>query len=482
MSTFLKISTVVLIIIFGLGSAVFYGLMPPDLAVSPQIKWVISDVTVVNPSISRVEHQTLIIEGGRIKEIRDHADTDPKSICKGCTVIPGLIDAHVHTPPSVVVGNQELFALMYLAHGVTSVRDVGQSEPGVKDFSQDLNQGNLVGPHMYRCGPVLEGNPPAWPVARIITNGEEGQKAVEELAADDVDCIKIYNEIDAEAYKKISETAKRYNIPVIGHVPHSVRLSGVSDFEAQHMTGVPYLTRKRPPLGWDIADEDIAAMSDQELDEALNVAKQRNISFTPTLANFRLRLIASDPIVYPPTPATKVMPDFWLNSWGLVAGFPKTTREIELKLQALEPMRAIVRAANAKHIDILAGTDTLMPFVVPGDALLLEIDELKLALGRDDLALRSATSVNGNHIDPNNIGSIAVGMRADLLLLPQDPSVDVKHLRDWSFVMTKGRLYERAQLDQWIEDYRHHFHGDFYQFVLGGLIDLIMDQFSHNEA
>jgi hypothetical protein len=82
-------------------------------------------------------------------------------------------------------------------------------------------------------------------------------------------------------------------------------------------------------------------------------------------------------------------------------------------------------------------------------------------------------TVNSRHIDPKNIGVIAVGIQADLLLLPQDPSEDVSRLRNWSYIMTKERLYERAQLDQWIEDYRNHFHGGFYQFILGGLLTLL---------
>ena len=79
--------------------------------------------------------------------------------------------------------------------------------------------------------------------------------------------------------------------------------------------------------------------------------------------------------------------------------------------------RDVVRKARTKSIDVLAGSDTLMPWTVPGDALLREIDELAEAFGENDAALTSATAVNGAHFDRTNIGKIAPGMRADLLVL-----------------------------------------------------------------
>ncbi|MEQ8950845.1 amidohydrolase family protein, partial [Parvibaculum sp.] len=138
-------------ILAGIAAAVlllWWAVLPPRLNAVAQQDLILSGVTVVNPGTKRLTGQTIVIRQGRIEAIRPIAANDPEPICEGCFAMPGLIDAHVHTPPSFIAGNQRLFALMYLRYGVTSVRDVGQSEAGIADFAAALNAGAIAGPHM----------------------------------------------------------------------------------------------------------------------------------------------------------------------------------------------------------------------------------------------------------------------------------------------------------------------------------------------
>lgn len=451
---------------------------PRELAVPPQHDLIISGITVINPGLNRSEDFSIVIRDGIIREVRPRTSTDPEPICRNCYAVPGLIDAHVHTPPRIAIGNQELFALLYLAYGVTSVRDVGASEDSVADLANRLNAGDLVGPRMFRCGPVLDGDPPGWPIARVIRSAQDGISAVRELANDGVDCIKVYNEIGQEAFEGISKTAREYDLPLVGHVPHAVGLERVFDFEAQHLTGLPYLSRPRPPIGWDIRNEDVLALSDAEIDRALEVALHNRIAFTPTLANFRLRLIASDPERFAPTEGARFLPDYWARVWNLIAGHPTTEREIELQLEALPAMRSIVRRAGERGIDILAGTDTLMPWVVPGEALHLELAELREALGSVEAALASATTINGRHIARGRIGVIAPDAFADILLLRGDPMVELSALREWQILIANGRRYDRSLLDEWRAEYQRHFHNWFQRAVMGPIAAIATGLFS----
>jgi hypothetical protein len=86
------------------------------------------------------------------------------------------------------------------------------------------------------------------------------------------------------------------------------------------MTGVPYRSRPRPPFGWDIRDEDVLSLNDDEIEHALDVAQRQRLSFTPTLANFSLRLSASDPERFPPSEASQVLHEYWADAWDLVVG------------------------------------------------------------------------------------------------------------------------------------------------------------------
>lgn len=460
-------------------AAGIWALEPPAIGVPPRRDMVISGVTVINPGAGRLFDQTIVVHDGRIISVRGRRKDDPAPICPRCFAIPGLIDAHVHTPPRIAIGNQRLFALMYLAYGVTSVRDMGQSEPSVADLAADLNSGRIAGPHMYRCGPVLDGNPPGWPSALEVTTPQQGRAAVRNLAAQGVDCIKVYNEVDRATYDAIAAEAARYGLPMLDHVPFAVTLRGLHDFEAQHLTGFPYLTRPRPAHGIDVRGEDLLAMSSPEIDGVLNLVVANRIALLPTLMNPPLRLIASDPHRFPPTPGPRFLPDFWGPAWNLIAGHPDTPQQIAVLLAALPRSQEIVARAHRRGIDVLAGTDTLMPWIVPGEALHLEIARLADAFGSKEAALAAATTVNGQHIAQGQIGVIAPGARADILLLSADPTMDLDVLFHWRIEIADGRRYDRAMVDRWLETYRRHFHSWFYNLVMNTIISAATQAFRH---
>lgn len=460
--------------------ALLLALQPPRVAVAPQADYVIADVTVYNPGAEPIPAQTIEVRGGRITAIRPRAPGDPEPTCRGCVAMPGLIDAHVHTPPRVVIGHQKLFALMYLAYGVTSVRDTGQSEPSVAALARDLNAGRIAGPHLYRCGPVLDGDPPAWPIATVVRTSNEGARAVARLADDGVDCIKVYNTMSAEVFVAVAAAAAERDTPLIGHVPHHMSFRDLYDFEVQHATGVPYLEIEPPYGKADYRDEDLLAMTDAALGEVLDLAEAHRVSFTPTLANHDLRLTSSDPTRFPPTDGAAHLPAFWERAWPLVAGRPGTPEAVDLHIRARAPFRGYVRDAHARGLDVLAGTDTLMPWVVPGEALHLEIAALAETFDDADAALAAATVVNARHIDAGEIGVLAPGARADILLLPGDPRADLAVLRDWRFVMVDGRLYDRASIDAALDRYDRHFHGALYGGVMDTLVDFAIGGYAHN--
>jgi hypothetical protein len=452
------------LVLVACGSALALGLNPPGINVPAQKDVVISGVTVLNPGVSRTENQTIVVRGGKIVEVRARAANDPPPICEGCIAMPGLIDAHVHSPPRLAFGNQELFSLLYIAYGVTSVRDVGAIDGSVGNLVTRTNSGRLVGPHMYWCGPVLESPPLSFGAARSVVTEQEGRAAVLELAAQGVDCIKVYNNLAPEAYRGIRAAAAESKLPVIGHVPHRVGLSNVQDFESQHLTGVPYVAGGAPPVNGDFRDSDWLSMTEGQIDAALITARDRNISFLPTLANGRVRLTASDPQRFPPTPGARHLPEVWFEAWSsqsTIASHP-TGDGIVRREERLPRFSHVTGKARALGIDILAGTDTLMPYVVPGESLHLEIAELADAFGDNEAALAAATTVNGRHIDSGIIGVIAAGARADILLLPADPVARLSALMDWRIVFASGRRYDRADIDSAVERYDRHFRSPFY--------------------
>jgi hypothetical protein len=470
MRRFFTIAGATVLAMGALAGAVYRSLHPRSLPVPPVRALEISDVRVYRPGIGVVPHQTIEIIDGRIAAIRSASAGDAPPVCRDCVVMPGLIDAHVHWPPRIAIGNQPLFALLFLHAGVTTVRDVGESDGSIAALAGRLNRGQLVGPRVVRCGPVLDGPDASWGNARVLTTDAEARRVVDSLALTGVECVKVYNELSPEAYAGVRAAAAMHGLRVMGHIPHSLGLQRVQEFEAQHLTGVPYAVHGRAPSRSDFRDADFVELDEVAIDTAVALHVRNGIAVLPTLANARLRLVASDSLRFPPPAGAKNLPRFWGPAWnsGSVASHPEGAMAIGERQGRLTVGQRITRRLYDAGVPILAGTDVTMPWVVPGESLLLELEELSVALGGPDRALTAATIVNARALGDSARGTIIVGGPADLLLLPRDPSTDLSALRDWRMVLVAGRRYDRARVDEWVAQYRAHFRGGWY----GGVMDL----------
>jgi hypothetical protein len=442
---------------------------------------VIANVTIYNPGEPILPKQTIIVRDGVIVDIRPSVASDGPALCDNCFVMPGLIDAHVHTPPKLAVGNQKLFSLLYLKYGVTSVRDLGQIDDSTPVLAADLNGGKIAGPRMYRCGRILDGDPPTVPGSRAVVTREAGIEAVRGAAKDGVDCIKVYTYLPADAFEGIALEAARLNLPLIGHTPHAVKLSKVQNFESQHFTGIPYIFRQ-PTTGWDYKATDLLDMDDTEIADVVEIMRAGNISFLPTSANARARLTVADPERFPPTLGLGHLPELWRLAWPHIVSHAQTEQEIETELQSLQKAQKFIRMAREGGVDVLAGSDVLMPYVIPGESLHLQIKMLADAFADPEAALMAATKVNGEHIDPGKVGRIIRGAHADILILKNDPRETLDAAQDWQHLLVGGRLYARQEIDAAVEKYDRHFNSRFYSSVMNTAYSLLMSEQGHGSG
>lgn len=474
--------TASLLAVFALASlGTYWALLPPAVPVPAPTDRMISDVTVLNPGQPAKLHQTIIIKDGLISDIRDKRGDDEPPICSGCLVMPGLIDAHIHTPPAIALGNQRLFSLLYLKYGVTSVRDVGQLDDSVAKLAHRIDRGTVAGPRMYRCGPALDGDPPSFTGAEAILTAEGGAERVRKLADAGVDCIKVYDTVPRESLIGIQSSAAELGLPLIGHTPHSVKLSELENFELQHFTGVSYL-HSPPPESASYRSEDIQAMSPDEIAELIAVMKRNKISILPTLSNLMARLTASDQGRFPATPGMAHLPQIWEIAWPNIVSHPQNETEIKIEVDVFPKLLELVKLAREADVDVLAGSDVIMPWVVPGESMHIELKHLAQAFGDNDQAIRSATAVNGRHIDEGKIGTLSVGAFADMLILQSDPRQDLGALLDWQFLAVGGRLYTRDEIDAALERYDQHFQGRFYKTIMGGAYSWLAADYAHQSG
>ena len=104
----------------------------------------------------------------------------------GKYLIPGLWDMHAHTAgPS--------FLPLYLANGVTGVRDMHALDPdAIFGLREQVQEGKQPGPRMVAAGPLVDGPKPLVPGSLVAANAEEGREAVRKLKKTGADFVKVY--------------------------------------------------------------------------------------------------------------------------------------------------------------------------------------------------------------------------------------------------------------------------------------------------
>lgn len=411
--------------------ALALALRPPSVPVPPRGA-TLAGVTLVQPGSGAVPDRTLRVEGGHIAAIAPAGPEAEGAPFAGAYVLPGLVDLHVHHPPALAVGERELFAALFLRHGVTTVRDVGGAWPGsLRRHAARIREGAFPGPRMRMCGPFLDGDPPVWPTARVLHDAEEAREAVQDLRREGFDCAKLYNGLTPPVVVALQEAAAEAGLPLVAHVPWTVRLEEMRDAEVQHGMG---LTEERI----DPTAREIAAY--------VRTSRQRRLRHTPTLVAFARAARLGDPTARI-SPAARLLPRYHRNTLWSPARNPLARFQHR---KAEERVRALSRLVAALHrggVPVLAGTDTLNPGVAPGASLHEELRLLADAgLGATG-AWQTATTGAGEALGIPGLGRLRVGAPADLLVFRRDPSRDLDALDSLVAVVADGRLYRSEELE-----------------------------------
>ncbi len=180
------------------------------------------DVSVVpmdRPQI--LPHHDVLVDDGRIVALQPTgALAAPAGLLRvdgqGKYLLPGLADMHVHFPEGA-------FDLLFLAHGVTTVRNMwGRPETVVRRAA--IAEGRLRSPHLFTCGPIVDGTPPVWPGSVVVETAEAAERVVAEHVATGYDFLKIYDNLSPLVYDTLLGAAHQQSLRVVGHVPCRVPL------------------------------------------------------------------------------------------------------------------------------------------------------------------------------------------------------------------------------------------------------------------
>jgi imidazolonepropionase-like amidohydrolase len=363
---------------------------------------------------------------------------------RGLFLIPGLIDAHAH------VAEEKILPDLFVPHGVTTVRDMGNRLETVEKLSLDLSPGR---PEILYVGPILDGNPPVWPlISEVVEDPAKVPALLARLKERGARWFKVYEHLHRDVYDAIIAEAKKLGIPVIGHVPESVGVfhcveAGQDTLE--HLDHFPAALAKTGTVaatgfeseitGWNDVDE----AKEKELIAALLAHKTKLDPTRFVIRNLSLALRGCKI----ETPGVEFIPRMIQDTfWGFFAGRPRADAATDARHEAgLARALEFVKKASAAGVPILCGSDTPNPWVVPGASVHEEIAELAKALGPEK-ALACATLENARALGRDDLGRIAKGTRADLVLLSKDPRKDAAAVRAIEGVMVRGTFHGREWL------------------------------------
>ena len=407
------------------------------------------DVNVLTMNeIGFLEHRTVVVRDGVISALGPTSSTtvpDGARVIDGSDkfLVPGLADMHVH------ISNEDEF-LLFLANGVTTVRDMWDSAEHLT-WRAAIERGDILGPTIYTSGPIVDGNPPWIEGSAVVETAEDAEREVAEEKAAGYDFVKVYDLLSKDAYLAIVAAAKKHGMPVVGHVPDAVGLSGVlasGQVSIEHLRGYGAALAADPEKVTH-GSEDWAMADTSKMRGLAEATREAGVWNCPTLVVGQKwvqpeeqRIFFEDPLMRFIAPHVH---DEWNPDSSYLSFFPAE------KLAAVEGSHTerllMTRALHEAGARLLLGTDCGNPFVLAGFSVHEELANLVAAGLTPYEALLTGTRNAAGFVDASGMfGAVAVGARADLVLTDANPLDDIGVLADPSGVMVRGVWLDSEEL------------------------------------
>ena len=390
---------------------------------APAASLAITHVTVIDPATSAVDSSmTVVIAGTRIVALGPSRTT---AVPHGARVvdassrflIPGLWDMHVHLTDATASAFPRL-----VANGIAGVRDMGGNLDTLDRWRGQIARGERLGPLIVRAGPFVDGPKDITLNRLAITTPEAGRRAVDSLADRGVDFIKVHNALPRDAFFAVLSEARKRHLPVAVHLPHGLTVAEASDSGAaslEHIEMFIESAASRPGATATTIDQALSEAQGEAGAKIFATFVRNHTWYDPTFSAYYRGFV----------------------HWG---GDPV---KVAKRRVVLTKLLALAGDMHRAGVQFLAGSDFSADSVgvMPGADLHQELAFLVEAGLMPMEALQCAT------INPvrflgreDSLGAIAVGKRADLVLLGvgADPLMNINCTRMIDAVVLGGRLIE----------------------------------------
>lgn len=405
----------------------------------------------------------VLIENGTVSGVVPLPDLPPDISLhrqSHCTIIPGLIDTHVHF--------MRWQGPVFLAYGVTTVRDTGNDLQWILQCRKEWPEQSW--PRILCVGPVLDGPSPNHPVvSRSITDLDSATAAVRETIAAGVDGIKLYvglaPEWVAPIVRESHERGRKASMHCLAHGVLTAGRAGIDEFF--HLDGILADVWPDHPPGWlaTWGHPDFAGTWDKQQHVA-DAVRELGMTATPTLAYWDSQWRMRAEIGASPEERRYMPPElFRWTSAKRDAVSARTWR------RALDAAQAFTGLLLERDVPMLAGSDTPCGGVLPGQSLWRELYLLVESGMSPVYALRAATSDAADFLERPELGRLHKGQCADLVFVRGDLSAQIPEQPEIVLVLRGGVAYKPDKLlqtaeasmwenDPWARQFRRHWSTD----------------------
>lgn len=425
----------------------------PDLVIHN-----VSLLTMEDDQIS--EGQTLFIDDGIISWIgpADEARySDDATVVEGnYYVMPGLAEMHAHIPPVNQGDQQMLDALtLYLSQGITTIRGM-LGQPAHLELREQAASGEIISPRIITSGPSFNGN--------SVNAPEQAREMVRNQAEAGYDLLKLHPGLTIEQFDAIADEANEIGIDFSGHISHDVGLvrsleagQGTIDHLDRYMeflAGNPE-DREDPSIiyfGYDLAND----ADESRIEEAAMMTLEAGVWNVPT--NTLMHNVFNPEL---PTdmmrewPGMEYLPSETVEGW---INFVNNLRQqndydAEQAKRFLELRDLLTKALHDVGAGLMLGADAPQIFNPPGFSAHREL-ELLVGAGLTPFEALKAGTVNvAEYLGEEDLaGKIAVGYRADLILLNANPLETIPFNDRIMGVISNGDYVSRNEFDEMLND------------------------------
>ncbi len=420
-----------------------------------------------------IENGAVLIRNGKIMGVFDRPPAETKSLnaevidLSGKTLIPGLIDMHVHLgAPGGIYKDSRKYAdpnaakqrlAAYLFSGVTAVRSTGDWLDNTLKLRGTMQSGQYLGAEVFTCGPLftaegghptelIEGFPAAFKQTareqflRLPKTTDEASRQVDALKSAGVDCIKSvlesgspvwgkFNHLDADIYRSIIAEAKK------GHLPTATHTGSAAD------------AREAAEAGTDSIEH--GSMADLIPNDIFALMKSKGIVYDPTLS-------VMEGVINSRIGDTELLNRAILRQAAPADLLADTRAQLEKTGDGSKSaqLRPFLQYANTNLLNaykagvtLIAGSDAGNMLVIHGPTIQHELALWVKAGVPPSAALQAATynAARALHAD-DRIGLIQPGHEATLVVLDGDPTVDITNLEHISTVTLRGERISRSEV------------------------------------